>query len=99
MPRTIRIVGMHADKASADDIAAAIWKAQDVFAKNNADPWECQQAIQKMERDELLTREEALLCLVWDEAEDAAFHSVTFGWLIRGIADIGIEVVETAEVS
>jgi hypothetical protein len=88
------IEGKHAELASPDQIADGIRAAKEVFALNNADPLACAVAIEKMESDQLLTREEALLCVIWDEAEDAAFRAVTLGWLSR---DVDIRIKVTAE--
>lgn len=87
----MRVVGEQAHLASADEIAAGITAAMDVFARHNADPSDCAAANGKMERDELLTREEALQCVIWGEAEDAAFYAVTLGWLARDV-DIRISL-------
>jgi hypothetical protein len=87
----ISIEGEHAALASEDEIADGIAAAREVFARNEADPLACQIAVDKLEKDELLNREEALLCLIWDEAEEAAFRAVTLGWLSRAV-DIKIAV-------
>ena len=79
------MIGAHAHVASAEDIAYAINQAKAVFQRNDVDPIACQNAIQKLEKDELLSREEALMCLIWDEAEDVAFKSATIGWLSRDV--------------
>lgn len=94
MQATISIEGKHAELASQNEIADGVRVAKEVFARNEADPLACALAIDKMESDQLLTREEALLCLVWDEAEDAAFHAVTHGWLSR---DVDIKIKVTAD--
>ena len=88
------IEGKHAELASPDQIADGIRVAKEVFALNNADPLACAGAIDKMESDQLLTGEAALLCVIWDEAEDAAFRAVTVGWLSR---DVDIRIKVTAE--
>lgn len=87
----ISIEGEHAALASEDETADGIAAAREVFARNEADPLACQLAVEKMEQDELLNREEALLCLIWDEAEEAAFRAVTLGWLSRAV-DIKLAV-------
>jgi len=79
------IEGRHAELASPNDVAYAINLAKEVFARNDADPLACAAAIEKMESDELLSREEALLCVIWDEAEEVAFKTVTLGWLSRDV--------------
>lgn len=91
--------GKHIDLASEQEIHAGVIAAKEVFAKNQADPFACQAAKDKIERDELLTKEEALLFLVWDEAEDAAFRAITLGWLIRGDTEINLVVGEEADVA
>lgn len=84
--------GKHIDLVSEQEIIAGVIAAKEVFAKNQADPFACQAAKDKIERDELLTKEEALLFLVWDEAEDAAFRAITLGWLIRGDTEINMVI-------
>ena len=79
------IVGAHAEVASPSDMAYAIHQAKTIFYRNKADPLACKAAIEKLEKDELLNRDEALLCLIWDEAEDIAFKSATIGWLSRDV--------------
>jgi hypothetical protein len=91
--------GKHSDLASEQDIQVGIIAAKEVFAKNQADPFACQAAKDKIERDELLTKDEALLFLVWDEAEDAAFRAITLGWLIRGDTEINLVVGSEADVA
>ena len=91
MEATITIVGEHAHLASEDEISAGIAAALKVFAEHNADPLECAAANDKLERNELLNREEALLCAIWDTADDRAFRAVTLGWLIRAI-DVRLSV-------
>lgn len=91
LPRTIKIKGKHAGLASLDEIASGLRAAGEVFDRNGVDGLDCAAAIAKLERNELLSREEALLCVIWDEAEDAAFRAVTLGWLSRDV-DICIEV-------
>jgi hypothetical protein len=90
-PVHFSIEGQHAELASESDIVFAINQAREVFARNNADPLACARAVEKMESDELLSREEALLCLIWDEAEEVFFKSVTIGWLSREV-DIRLKV-------
>ncbi len=85
------IEGKHAELASPQDIAYAINRAKEVFARNEADPLACAAAVEKMESDQLLTREEALLCVIWDEAEEVTFKTVTLGWLSRDV-DIKLKV-------
>jgi hypothetical protein len=96
MDRTISIVGGDAHLASPKELAAGIQAAQGVFAKNNVDPLDCAAASDKRERGEPLSREEALLCVIWDRADDAAWRAATLGWLSRDI-DIGIAVAPQTE--
>ena len=90
------IEGEHAQLASADEIADGIRAAEEIFLSNQVDPLVCAAAIGKMERNELINREEALLCLIWDEAEEAAFRAVTLGWLSRNV-DIKLAVYPACE--
>jgi hypothetical protein len=89
--RTITIEGEHAKLASPEEIADGIRAAVEVFERNGVDPLDCAAAIEKLEKDELLNRDEALLCVIWDQAEEAAFRAVTVGWLSRAV-DIRIAV-------
>ncbi len=89
---TLRVEGQDAWIAPQENISDGISAASAVFARHNADPLECEKANMKMVRGkELLTKEEALLSLIWEEAEYAAFHAITIGWLSRDI-DIHISV-------
>lgn len=92
MPALFSIEGDHAHLASQQEVADGIRVAQEVFARNGADPLAAALAIEKLEKDQLLSREEALLCVVWDEAEDAALRAVTHGWLSRAV-DIRLKVM------
>ena len=85
MEATLKIVGEHAHLASEDEISTGITTALKVFSEHNVDPFECAAASGKLERNELLSREEALRCVIWDTADDKAFRAITFGWLIRDI--------------
>ena len=85
MQANMGFVGEHAHIASDDEISAGIRAAFKVFSGRNADPAACAAANEKMERDELLTKEEARLCVIWGEADDMAFRAVTLGWLARDI--------------
>ncbi len=91
MSATITIAGKHAELASKQEIADGIRGAWEVFARNEADPLACAAAMEKLESDQLLTREEAILYVIWDEAAEAAFRAVTVGWLSRNV-DIKINV-------
>jgi hypothetical protein len=89
---TIRIEGQDAWIAPQENISEGISAASAIFSKHNVDPLDCEQANKKMIRGkELLTKEEALLSLIWEEAEYAAFHAITIGWLSRDI-DIHISI-------
>lgn len=92
---TISIEGKHAELASAQEVAAGIQAARNVFAANEVEPLAAAAAVEKMENDQLLTREEALLCVIWDEAEEAAFRTITVGWLSRNV-DIKLKVTADA---
>ena len=91
MQSFLKIEGDHANLASPEEIAAGINAAFEVFASNNADPLACAAASQKLEKDEELTRDEALLCVIWGTADDKAFRAVTLGWLARDV-DIRLAV-------
>lgn len=84
-------VGEHAVLASEKEIRAGIIAARDVFAKHAVDPGECARAALKLSKDELISREEAMLCIIWDEADDTAFRAVTLGWMARDV-DIWLAV-------
>lgn len=86
----IAITGPEVRLASDAEITVAVRAAWTVLEKRSADPAAAFAAREKCDRDELLTREEALLCVIWDEAEYAAWHAMTHGWLIR---DIDIRLV------
>ena len=89
---TIRIEGQDAWIASEDNIAEGIHAASAVFARHQVDPLECGSANRKLIMGrELLSEQEALLSLIWEEADYAAFHAITVGWLSRDI-DIQITV-------
>jgi len=47
-----------------------------------------------LEKDEPLTKDEALLCLIWTTADDKAFRAVTLNWLVRDV-DIRLAVSPT----
>lgn len=89
---TIRIEGQDAWIASEDGIADGIHAASAVFTRHHVDPLDCERANKKLIRGkELLSEQEALLSLIWEEADYAAFHAITVGWLSRDI-DIQITV-------
>lgn len=88
----IFIEGQDAWIAPLDSINEGISAASAVFASHNVDPFECKKANQKFIRGkELLSKEEAILSLIWEEADYAAFHVITVGWLSRDI-DLQISV-------
>lgn len=85
MQTLLKIEGNHTHLASPEEIAAGLNAASEVFASHNADPLACAAASQKLDKDEELTRDEALLCVIWDTADDKAFRAVTLGWLARDV--------------
>ena len=88
----IGIEGEDIALASQDEIVAGINAATEVFSRHQVDPLDCAAADEKRYRgDVLLTPQEAAWCLIWDEANYAAFHALTLGWLSRDI-DIQIAV-------
>lgn len=91
-PAAIHIEGQDAWIATEDNIAEGIHAARAVFDRHHVDPVDCKKANQKLlQGKELLSEQEARLCLIWDEADYAAFHAITVGWLSRDI-DIQITV-------
>ncbi len=90
MQAKMGFAGEHAHIASEEEISAGLNAANRVFSSHHVDPADCAAANQKLGRDELLTREEAKLCVIWGEADDMAFRAVTLGWLAR---DIDIRLV------
>ena len=90
-PNLLRLVGIHAQLASAQEMAAALRRAAEVFAEHHAGPQACAMAKAKLENNELLTREEALLYVIWEQADDAAMRELTRGWLSRDV-DIRLEL-------
>ncbi len=91
MQNPLKIEGAHAALASPEEITAGINAASEVFSRHDADPLACAAASAKLDNDELLTRDEALLCAIWDTADDKAFRAVTLGWLARDV-DIRLAV-------
>jgi hypothetical protein len=95
MPTTLQSIlklkGEHAHMASAAELAAGINAACEIFARHNVDPLACATASEKLERDEPLSKDEALLCVIWQTADDQAFRAVTLGWLVRDV-DIWLSV-------
>ena len=95
MPVTLGIEGAHAHLAAPEEIAAGVRAASEVFARHDADAAEAAAAIAKLRSDELLSRAEAQLCVIWDEAEEAALRAATVGWLSRQV-DLRLAVTGTA---
>ena len=85
MSITLMLEGEHLSLASQEEIKAGINAAQAVFEQHQVDPGACAAATQKMERDEELTKDEALLCVIWDTADDKAYRAVTLGWMARNV--------------
>jgi hypothetical protein len=83
MQANIKFDGEDVPLASPEEITAGINAAREVFASHNADPLACAAANAKLEKDELLTADEAKLCVIWQMADDKAFRAVTLGWLAR----------------
>ncbi len=90
MQAILKLEGDHVQLASPEEVAAGIKAACEVFAQNGADPKACAAASEKLDKDEELTRDEALLCVIWNTADDKAFRAVTLGWLAR---DVDIRLV------
>ena len=87
----LRMAGLHAQLASAEEMAAALRRAAEVFAEHQADPQACADAKAKLENNQPLSREEALLYVIWEEADDAAMRELTRGWLSRDV-DLRLEL-------
>ena len=81
----ITLAGRDVGLVSEKDMALAIQAAEEVFAQHEADPMACEVANQKQYGDAEITREEALLCAIWEEANYAAWHKATIGWMSRDI--------------
>ena len=91
MPVSIKLEGEHVDLASPDEISAGINAASSVFSQHKVDPLACAVANEKLEKDEPLNKDEALLCVIWNTADDKAFRAVTLNWLVRDV-DIRLAV-------
>jgi len=89
MHASITLEGEHLHLASQDEIASGLNAAGAVFSRYDADPLACAAARKKLENDQPLTKDEALLCVIWDTADDKAFRAVTLNWLVR---DVGIRL-------
>jgi hypothetical protein len=85
MNAQLRLEGQHVALASPTEITAAINAAHEVFSDHEVDPLACAAANAKFERDELLSKEEALLYVIWNAADDQAFRAATVGWLSRDV--------------
>lgn len=85
MQSNISFAGRHLHLLTPDELSTGINAAIAVFAQHNVDPSACAEAVKKLEQDELLSRDEALLCVIWDTADDKAFRAMTLGWLIRDV--------------
>ena len=96
MRTIITLAGQDVGFVSEKDMALAIQAAEEVFAKHGADPMACEVANQKQYSDAEITRDEALLCTIWEEANYAAWHKATIGWMSRDI-DLYIMVQSAAE--
>lgn len=85
MHTALKLEGTHVSLAAPEDIASGLKAAAAVFAEHSADPRACAAASLKLRNNELLTKEEALLSIIWDMANDKAFRRVTRGWLSRDV--------------
>lgn len=97
MQTCITFEGEYVNMASQDEIAAGIEAANGVFSHHNVDPLACAAAKDKLAKDEPLTRDEALLCVIWETAEDKAFRAVTLNWMVRGDTDIWLAVSQNPQ--
>lgn len=87
----IEMVGDDSGMLSASEVKAGIEAAWAVFNRYEVDPLDCAKADKKRESGELLNSDEALRCVIWDTADEAAWRAATVGWLSRDIL-IGIAV-------
>ncbi len=85
MRTIITLAGQDVGLVSEKDMALAIQAAEEVFAQHGVDPLACEVANQKQYSDVEITQEEALLCAIWEEANYAAWHKATIGWMSRDI--------------
>lgn len=89
---TLTLMGKDAHLVDEEEFEDGLKAAMNVFARHNADAKACADANDKLLRDELLNREEAMMCVIWDEADTAAFQASTLGWLRRDVdIYLGIE--------
>ena len=91
MQASISFEGKDIEFASAQEIAAGATAARELFARRQADPLACAASDDKRCKDVQLTRQDALYCVIWDEANYAAWHAMTRGWLRRDV-DIHLAV-------
>ncbi len=96
MPTIITLAGRDVGLVSEKEMALAIQAAEEVFTQYEADPMACEVANQKQYSDAEITRDEALLCAIWEEANYAAWHKATIGWMSRDV-DLYIMVQSAAE--
>ncbi len=90
-PVSLEFMGEHVFLLSKDEASAGLGAAFRVFEKHGVHPEDCRLAMRKLAGNELLTKDEAFHCLIWNEAEDSAFRAATLGWLARNV-DIRLEV-------
>ena len=96
MRTIITLAGQEVGLVSENDMALAIQAAEEVFAQHEANPMACEVANQKQYNNADITRDEALLCVIWEEANYAAWHKATIGWMSRDI-DLYMLVRNSAE--
>jgi hypothetical protein len=85
MQASISFEGKDIEFASAGELAAGAAAAQELFERRQADLLECAASNDKRCKDVELSRQDALNCLIWDEANYAAWHAMTRGWLRRDV--------------
>ena len=85
MRTVITLAGQEVGLVSENDMALSIQAAEEVFAQHEADPMACEVANRKQYSDVEITRDEALLCAIWEEANYAAWHKATIGWMSRDV--------------
>lgn len=62
--------------ASQEEIAHGIFAAGEVFARYRAHPLHCVAAHLKRADEQVLSKQDLLLCVIWDEASDKAWQAV-----------------------
>ena len=85
MQASIGFEGTDLEFAAANEIAAGAAAATEVFERRQADPLACAASNDKRNDNQLLTQQDALNCVIWDEANYAAWHAMTRGWLRRDV--------------